>query len=218
MNLKQAQYVKTIAECGSITAAAKKLFVSQPSLSQMLRQLEQETGLPIFDRSTSPMRLTYAGEKYLHAAERILAANAELESQLEPLAKASETARHYLALRDELRVLECSSFVLRSDRARERIDDAQRMLDGLRETADLAIISNGMPEYLALSLRVMGLEKAFVRVQGQIPGKTKGEALSIVLAELTPSRAVMVGDRLGDLLAGRQNGLSTVAACYGYGN
>lgn len=82
MNLKQAQYVKTIAECGSITAAAKKLFVSQPSLSQMLRQLEQETGLPIFDRSTSPMRLTYAGEKYLHAAERILAANAELDSQL----------------------------------------------------------------------------------------------------------------------------------------
>ena len=57
MNLKQAQYVKTIAECGSITAAAKKLFVSQPSLSQMLRQLEQETGLPIFDRSTTPLRL-----------------------------------------------------------------------------------------------------------------------------------------------------------------
>ena len=82
MNLKQAQYVKTIAECGSITAAAKKLFVSQPSLSQMLRQLEQETGLPIFDRSTSPMRLTYAGEKYLQAAERIIAANAELDSQL----------------------------------------------------------------------------------------------------------------------------------------
>ena len=82
MNLKQAQYVKTIAECGSITAAAKKLFVSQPSLSQMLRQLEQETGLPIFDRSTSPMRLTYAGEKYLQAAERIIAANAELDNQL----------------------------------------------------------------------------------------------------------------------------------------
>ena len=82
MNLKQAQYVKTIAECGSITAAAKKLFVSQPSLSQMLRQLEQETGLPIFDRSTSPMKLTYAGEKYLHAAERMIAANMELENHL----------------------------------------------------------------------------------------------------------------------------------------
>ena len=92
------------------------------------------------------------------------------------------------------------------------------MLDSLRDMADLAIISNGMPEYLALSLRVMKLEDAFVRVQGQMPGKTKGEALSAVQAELAPSRAVMVGDRLGDLLAGRQNGLPTIAACYGYGN
>ena len=63
MNLKQAQYIKTIAECGSVTAAAKKLFVSQPSLSQMLRQVEQEIGLPLFDRSVSPLRPTYAGEK-----------------------------------------------------------------------------------------------------------------------------------------------------------
>ena len=58
---------------------------------------------------------------------------AELESQLEPLAKASETARRYLALRDELRTLECSAFVLRSDRAKERIADAEQMLAGLRD-------------------------------------------------------------------------------------
>ena len=58
---------------------------------------------------------------------------AELESQLEPLAKASETARRYLALRDELRTLECSTFVLRSDRAKERIADAEQMLAGLRD-------------------------------------------------------------------------------------
>ncbi len=82
MNLKQAKYVKTIALCGSLTAAAKKLYVSQPSLSQMLRQIEDEIGLPIFDRSVSPFRITYAGEKYLAAAEAILAANAQLESQL----------------------------------------------------------------------------------------------------------------------------------------
>ena len=61
---------------------------------------------------------------------------AELESQLEPLAKASETARHYLALRDELRVLECSSFVLRSDRAQERIADAQAMLEGIAQAIE----------------------------------------------------------------------------------
>lgn len=82
MNLKQARYVKTIAQCGSITAAAKKLYVSQPSLSQMLRQIEEEIGLPIFDRSVSPFRITYAGEKYLQAADIILAANEQLKSQL----------------------------------------------------------------------------------------------------------------------------------------
>ena len=58
---------------------------------------------------------------------------AELESQLEPLEKASETARRYLNLRDELRVLECSAFVLRSDRAGERIAEAEQMLSGLKE-------------------------------------------------------------------------------------
>lgn len=82
MNLKQANYIKTIAQCGSLTAAAKKLYVSQPSLSQMLRQIEDEIGLPIFDRSVSPFRTTYAGEKFLEAAEAILAANDQLESQL----------------------------------------------------------------------------------------------------------------------------------------
>lgn len=82
MNLKQARYVKTIAQCGSLTAAAKRLYVSQPSLSQMLRQIEDEIGLPIFDRTVSPFRITYAGEKYLAAAETILNANAQLESQL----------------------------------------------------------------------------------------------------------------------------------------
>ena len=82
MNLKQARYIKTIAQCESLTAAAKKLYVSQPSLSQMLRQIEEEIGLPIFDRSVSPFRVTYAGEKYLEAADAILAANAQLESQL----------------------------------------------------------------------------------------------------------------------------------------
>ena len=82
MNLKQAYYVKTIAECGSITAAAKKLYVSQPSLSQMLRHVEEELGVAIFDRSTAPFRLTYAGEKYLHAAQVMLAAQEQLESEI----------------------------------------------------------------------------------------------------------------------------------------
>ena len=85
MNTKQAKYIKLIAQCGTITAAAKLLYVSQPSLSQMLHQVEEELGMPIFDRSVSPMVLTYAGEKYIQAANRILAANDQVENQIREL-------------------------------------------------------------------------------------------------------------------------------------
>ncbi|MBQ7486999.1 MAG: chromosome segregation protein SMC [Clostridia bacterium] len=57
---------------------------------------------------------------------------AELEKQLEPLAKASEVARRYLALRDELRILDCSAFVVRTDRNQVRIQEAQNTLNLLK--------------------------------------------------------------------------------------
>lgn len=82
MNLKQARYIRTIAQEGGITAAAKKLHISQPSLSQTLKQAEGELGAVLFDRSTSPFRPTYAGEKYLRAAEIILRTNAQLENEI----------------------------------------------------------------------------------------------------------------------------------------
>ena len=65
MNLKQARYIQTIAQEGSITAAARKLYISQPSLSQMLKQVEAELGAALFDRSVSPVHLTLAGEACL---------------------------------------------------------------------------------------------------------------------------------------------------------
>lgn len=85
MNLKQARYISTIAREGSVTAAAKKLYVSQPSLSQMLKLVEGELGVTLFDRSTSPFRPTYAGEMYLQAANTILTANERLENQLQEI-------------------------------------------------------------------------------------------------------------------------------------
>ena len=82
MNLKQANYIRTIVREGSISAAARKLFVSQPSLSQMVRQVEAEYGVALFDRSVSPLRLTFAGERYLEAANQILTANERMENEL----------------------------------------------------------------------------------------------------------------------------------------
>lgn len=82
MNLKQAAHIRVIAQEGSITAAAKRLYISQPSLSQMLKQVEKELGVPLFDRGVSPFRPTFAGEKYLQAAETMLAAQEKLENQM----------------------------------------------------------------------------------------------------------------------------------------
>ena len=82
MNMKHAVYVQTILQEGSLTAAAKKLMISQPSLSQALRKAEQELGLPIFYRKTNPIRLTYAGERYLQTAGLIQAACDRLEGEI----------------------------------------------------------------------------------------------------------------------------------------
>lgn len=72
MNFKHIQYVLTVLREGSITAASKKLFVSQPALSQTIKQIETDLGATIFDRSSDPIALTYAGERYVEAAQRML--------------------------------------------------------------------------------------------------------------------------------------------------
>jgi len=83
MNLKRARYINAIYEAGGVTAAAKKLFVSQPSLSQTVRLVEQELGISIFERGVTPPKLTYAGEKYLETARIMIAQEEQLSSILE---------------------------------------------------------------------------------------------------------------------------------------
>ena len=61
INLKYAPAILTIVQEGSITAASKKLFVSQPALSQTIRQVEEELGAPIFTRNTRHIELTHVG-------------------------------------------------------------------------------------------------------------------------------------------------------------
>ena len=51
MTLQQLRYVTTIANIGSISEAAKRLFVSQPSLTKAIKELEKEMGITIFDRT-----------------------------------------------------------------------------------------------------------------------------------------------------------------------
>lgn len=71
-DLKQFQYVVTLAEELNFSKAALKLQMAQPSLSQYINKLEEDLGVKLFDRSTSPMRLTLAGKTYVAGARSIL--------------------------------------------------------------------------------------------------------------------------------------------------
>ena len=63
-----------------------------------------------------------------------------------------------------------------------------------------------------------GLEGVFSRIVWSHPERTKAQNLAGLMAEMNPERAVMVGDRIGDIRAGKANGLPTIAAAFGYGN
>ena len=72
--------IYTVYREKSISKAAQKLFVSQPSLSIMIRKIEEEVGVPLFDRTSKPLRLTQAGEEYIKATEAISHIEREFEN------------------------------------------------------------------------------------------------------------------------------------------
>lgn len=64
-------YVYEVYKEKSISKAANNLYISQPSLSARIIKIEEELGMPIFDRSTSPLRLTEFGKIYIKAIEEV---------------------------------------------------------------------------------------------------------------------------------------------------
>ena len=72
MEFKILEYMIAIADAGSVTKAAEKLFISQSGLNQQLIKVEKELGTPLFYRSKKEMRLTHAGKIYIENARRIL--------------------------------------------------------------------------------------------------------------------------------------------------
>lgn len=85
MTSQQIQYVLTLAEEKSFSKAAQKLYVTQPSLSQFIKNLENELHAQLFDRSTSPICLTPAGEAFINAAIKIKDIEDGLNQQLADL-------------------------------------------------------------------------------------------------------------------------------------
>ncbi|ATB68952.1 LysR-type transcriptional regulator [Sulfurospirillum diekertiae] len=82
MSLKQIECVVMVAKLKSFTKAANKLKIAQPSLSQSINILEKQIGVPLFDRSTTPISLTHAGEIYLSKANAIIELYHDLNIQM----------------------------------------------------------------------------------------------------------------------------------------
>lgn len=72
MNIQQMKYVVAVANNGSFREAAKKMFVSQPSLSAGIKELETELGITLFTRTNRGAYLTEEGQDFLNRAEKIL--------------------------------------------------------------------------------------------------------------------------------------------------
>ena len=72
MTLQQLRYVTAVAETGTISGAAKALFISQPSLTTAIRELESEMGVTIFSRTNRGVIVSREGEEFLGYARQIL--------------------------------------------------------------------------------------------------------------------------------------------------
>lgn len=72
MTLQQLRYVIEVAKTGSMNVAAKQLFVSQPSLSMAIRELENDVHISIFERTTKGVVITVEGEEFLGYARQII--------------------------------------------------------------------------------------------------------------------------------------------------
>lgn len=70
MELRHLRYFLSIAKLGSFTKASEELCITQPTLSHQIRQLEEELGCELFDRSARHVRLTNAGEIFAEYAQR----------------------------------------------------------------------------------------------------------------------------------------------------
>lgn len=135
MTLRQLRYIIAVAECGSISAAAEKLLVAQPSLSKAVAELEEEMGITVFFRTPKGIHLSEEGSKFLSYARQVVEQAELLEEQYKGCHRArrvfSISAQHYSfvvnAFVELVRELgeERYEFTLRESRTHDIIEDVR---------------------------------------------------------------------------------------------
>lgn len=86
MDFKQLRYILKVAETKNITKAAGELFITQPALSHYVSKVEKDLGIQLFNRMTTPISLTVAGECYVETAKKILNLEMNLRERLADIA------------------------------------------------------------------------------------------------------------------------------------
>lgn len=137
MTLQQLKYCITIAETGTLSGAAKKLFISQPSLTKSVKELEKEMRITIFDRTNKGISVSKEGEVFLGYARQVLEQASLLEEKYKvPFGGKQEfcvSTQHYSfavnAFVDLIKGYghDQYDFCLRETQTYEIIDDVARM-------------------------------------------------------------------------------------------
>lgn len=137
MTLQQLHYVVTVAEYGNITEAARSLFVSQPSITNAVHDLEREMQLTIFNRTNKGVVVSREGEVFLGYARQVLEQANLLEEKFKNTAQAvphfSVSCQHYSfavnAFVDVIRKFDANKydFTLRETQTYEIIDDVANL-------------------------------------------------------------------------------------------
>ncbi|MBP3836296.1 MAG: LysR family transcriptional regulator [Pyramidobacter sp.] len=86
MNNDIYRYLLTVAQTRNITRAAEMLHISQPALTKAIRRQEKDLGVTLFDRSTTPLKLTYAGERFLESARKLLDIGTAMREEMKNIA------------------------------------------------------------------------------------------------------------------------------------
>ena len=107
MTLQQLKYIVQIVKYGSITMASQKLYITQPSLSKAVFELEQEMGITIFLRSNRGVILSEEGTKFLSYARQVV----EQAELLEQTYKYSEPIRRVFAVSSQHYAFAVNAFV-----------------------------------------------------------------------------------------------------------
>lgn len=148
MDFVQLEYFKAVAESGHLTNAAKKLNVAQPALSVSIARLENEVGVPLFDRVGRRIYLNKCGEIFLEYVEQTLDTMKKAQSEVDSYCEKLENVLNLGVVSKPFSQMLLMKFREKYPKSRIRqidlsVDDVEEEL--LKDTVDFAVIGHVSP-------------------------------------------------------------------------